>query len=166
MRLPDNPLAVPDLAAAERHVIDLGGGMMDPKLMRLARERGGQLDPDMMRGLRERMATGHIWTINGQSVVGHVHAPMLDLRLGRSYIFALHNDTAWHHPMHLHGLVCRVLSRNGRANPRVEWRDTILMDPGEAVEVAFVADNPGDWMFHCHILEHQEAGMMGTIRVT
>ena len=36
----------------------------------------------------------------------------------------------------------------------------------ERAEIAFVADNPGDWMFHCHILEHQEGGMMGAIRVT
>jgi FtsP/CotA-like multicopper oxidase with cupredoxin domain len=39
------------------------------------------------------------------------------------------------------------------------------MAPEERVEIAFVADNPGDWMFHCHILEHQAAGMMGIIRV-
>ena len=45
-------------------------------------------------------------------------------------------------------------------------RDTLLMDRGESVEIAFVADNPGDWMFHCHILSHQVSGMMGIIRVT
>jgi FtsP/CotA-like multicopper oxidase with cupredoxin domain len=39
------------------------------------------------------------------------------------------------------------------------------MAPRERVEIAFVADNAGDWMFHCHILEHQAAGMMGVIRV-
>jgi FtsP/CotA-like multicopper oxidase with cupredoxin domain len=39
------------------------------------------------------------------------------------------------------------------------------MSPREKVEIAFVADNPGDWMLHCHILEHQEAGMMGVVRV-
>jgi len=39
------------------------------------------------------------------------------------------------------------------------------MAPEDRVEVAFVADNPGDWMFHCHIPEHMEAGMMGVIRV-
>lgn len=168
VRLPANPLAVPDLAAAERHAIDLGGGMMDPKLMRLAREHGGQLDPEILRGFRERMAAGHFWSINGQSVVGgagHGHPPLLELRTGRSYVFAMHNDTSWHHPMHLHGLAFQVLSRNGRPSPRVEWRDTVLLDPGDTVEIAFVADNPGDWMFHCHILEHQEAGMMGTVRV-
>jgi FtsP/CotA-like multicopper oxidase with cupredoxin domain len=39
------------------------------------------------------------------------------------------------------------------------------MDPDERVDIAFVADNPGDWMIHCHILEHAEGGMMGVIRV-
>ena len=58
-----------------------------------------------------------------------------------------------------------VLTRNGQAVPYGEWRDMTLLDPGERVEIGFVADNPGDWMIHCHILEHQEAGMMGTIRV-
>ncbi len=46
-----------------------------------------------------------------------------------------------------------------------EWQDTVLMGPRERAEIAFVADNPGDWMFHCHILEHQAGGMMGVIRV-
>ena len=47
-----------------------------------------------------------------------------------------------------------------------EWLDTVLMAPGERVAIAFVADNPGDWMFHCHILEHQLGGMMGSVRVS
>jgi FtsP/CotA-like multicopper oxidase with cupredoxin domain len=166
VRLEANPLALPDLAAAERIVIELGGGMMDPRLMRAVRERGGQPDPEMIRQFRERMAAGLVWTLNGQSVTSHHHAPLLTLRRGRSYIFAMNNDTAWHHPMHLHGMTFRVLSRNGQPVPHGEWRDTTLLDPRERVEIAFVADNPGDWMFHCHILEHQEAGMMGTIRVT
>ena len=166
VRLPDNPLGRPDLAAAERFTIELGGGMMDPRLMRAMRERGGQPDPEMVRTMRERMAAGHIWTINGESVTGHHHAPLLTLTRGRSYVFAMNNDTAWHHPMHLHGMTFRVLRHNGEAVPHGEWRDTALLDPGERLEIAFVADNPGDWMFHCHILEHQEAGMMGTIRVS
>ncbi len=41
----------------------------------------------------------------------------------------------------------------------------MLVDPEESVEVAFVADNPGDWLFHCHILEHMEAGMYAALRV-
>ena len=70
------------------------------------------------------------------------------------------------HPYrNLHGHSFRVLSRNGQPTRYQEWQDTVLMAPEERVEIAFVADNPGDWMFHCHILEHQAAGMMATIRV-
>jgi FtsP/CotA-like multicopper oxidase with cupredoxin domain len=58
-----------------------------------------------------------------------------------------------------------VISRNGTPTILREWRDTVLLSPRERVGIAFVADNPGDWMFHCHILEHQESGMMGVIRV-
>jgi len=171
-RLPANPHALPDLAAAERYTIEFGGGMMDPRLMRSMRERGGQPDPEMVRTMRTRMMAGHVWTINGQSVLEtagtghHDHPPLLTLKLGRSYILALNNDTAWPHPMHLHGMAFRVLSRNGVPAAHDEWRDTVLLNPGDRADIAFVADNPGDWMFHCHILEHMAAGMMGTIRVS
>ena len=53
-------------------------------------------------------------------------------------------------------------SDTSRAEPRIR---ILLVDPDETVEVAFVADNPGDWLFHCHILEHMEAGMYATLRV-
>jgi FtsP/CotA-like multicopper oxidase with cupredoxin domain len=46
-----------------------------------------------------------------------------------------------------------------------ERRDGVRMAPDECVEIAFVADNPGDWMMHCHILERQAGPMMGTSRI-
>jgi FtsP/CotA-like multicopper oxidase with cupredoxin domain len=58
-----------------------------------------------------------------------------------------------------------VIGRNGVPNPRREWRDTVLLPPRETADLAFVADNPGNWMFHCHVADHQTAGMMGVIRV-
>jgi FtsP/CotA-like multicopper oxidase with cupredoxin domain len=91
--------------------------------------------------------------------------PDLVLERDRSYVLELVNDTIWHHPMHLHGHAFRVISRNRRPTLHREWQDTVLLAPRERAEIAFVADNPGDWMFHCHILEHQAGGMMGVIRV-
>ncbi len=67
--------------------------------------------------------------------------------------------------MHLHGFAFRVLARDGRPSRHREWLDTVLLDPEESVEVAFVADNPGTWMFHCHILEHQMTGMTTVVTV-
>jgi FtsP/CotA-like multicopper oxidase with cupredoxin domain len=185
IQLPDNPLAEPDLPAAERHEIAFGGGMMSGMMgsgMRGGMMDRGQSDGGMGGGMMDRMMEGMrgggmmdgmmqgmrhdgIWTINGVSATGHVMDPLLTLVRGRSYVLALHNDTAWHHPIHLHGHSFRVLSRNGTATRHREWQDTVLMAPRERVEIAFVADNPGDWMFHCHILEHQASGMMGVIRV-
>lgn len=163
-RPPDAPMALaantmpePDMKAAERHEVVFGGGMM-----------GGMMS-GMMGGrrmnMREMMRNGMAWTVNGVAAAGHMLDPFLTLARGRSYVLAMHNDTAWHHPMHLHGHSFRVISRNGRPTQYREWRDTVLLDPRDRAEIAFVADNPGDWMFHCHILEHQSAGMMAVIRV-
>ena len=166
IRLSDNPLPALDLENAVWLGIEFGGGMMDPALMRARRPDGG-LDPDTVRGVRERMAAGRIWTVNGRAVMAldHGHEPLLVLRRGQTCILNLVNETAWAHPIHLHGVVFRILERNGRKPSRIEWRDTELLHPGERARVAFVAAEPGDWMLHCHVLEHQETGMMGIIRV-
>jgi plastocyanin len=48
---------------------------------------------------------------------------------------------------------------------RRTWHDTLLVEPNETADLAFVADNPGDWMLHCHVTDHQESGMMAVIHV-
>jgi FtsP/CotA-like multicopper oxidase with cupredoxin domain len=98
-------------------------------------------------------------------VKGHVHAPFLTLKRGGRYVLAMRNDTAWPHPIHLHGHVFRVIAVNGAPTRHREWRDTVLMHPRERIDIAFVADNPGDWMFHCHVLAHQAGGMTAMVRV-
>ncbi|MCW5702856.1 MAG: multicopper oxidase family protein [Bradyrhizobium sp.] len=157
-RLPANPLPEPDLARARRHKIVLGGGMMG--MMRSAVMDGRTVD------MRTLMQNGLLWAINGVAAKGHVHEPLLTLERNSSCVLELVNDTAWPHPIHLHGHSFRVVSRNGAPTRHREWLDTVLLHRGERAEIAFVADNPGDWMFHCHILEHQAAGMMGVIRVS
>jgi FtsP/CotA-like multicopper oxidase with cupredoxin domain len=108
------------------------------------------------------------WTINGRAWPDRDHAtmppPLAVLERGRSYVFSLRNDTAFVHPIHIHGHSVSWLSSSLRTAP-AHHADTILLLPGEVVEVAFVADNPGDWMFHCHVIEHQEYGMMGYLRI-
>lgn len=69
------------------------------------------------------------------------------------------------HPMHLHGHFFQVLSRNGKpfeGAPIV--KDTLNLKPGEEYEVAFQADNEGNWMFHCHDLHHASAGMVTELK--
>jgi FtsP/CotA-like multicopper oxidase with cupredoxin domain len=160
LRLPANPLPEPDLAAVERHEIALQGGMMGGMGMMSS---GG-----MMGGMGMMGMGSATWAMNGMSMTGDGQPnmpPILTLRKGQSCVLALRNQTAWWHPMHLHGHSFRVISRNGTPNSLREWRDTILMPPRETAEIAFVADNPGDWMFHCHVTDHQEAGMMSVIRI-
>ncbi|MGG8381549.1 multicopper oxidase family protein [Bacillus sp. R-CC1] len=71
------------------------------------------------------------------------------------------------HPMHLHGHFFQVLSKDGKpieGSPIV--KDTLNLRPGEEYEVAFAADNPGEWMFHCHDLHHASAGMVTEVNYT
>jgi FtsP/CotA-like multicopper oxidase with cupredoxin domain len=152
-----NTMPEPDLKSARRHEITFGGGMM-------GRMRGGMLGGEQL-DIREMMRRGKMWVVNGVASTGNVMDPMLTLTRGSSYILTMDNDTAWHHPIHLHGHAFRVIARNGKPTRFSEWRDTVLMAPGEKVDIAFVADNPGDWLFHCHILEHMAGGMVAVIRV-
>jgi FtsP/CotA-like multicopper oxidase with cupredoxin domain len=158
-KLPANPLSEPDLAATERHEIALQGGMMGGM---------GMMGGGMMRGIGMMHGGGATWAINGMSMAGDGQSnmpPLLTLQRGKSCVLALRNETAWWHPMHLHGHSFRVVRRNGKPNPRKEWRDTVLVPPRATVEIAFVADNPGHWMFHCHVTDHQETGMMAIVRI-
>lgn len=156
--LAPNPVPEPDPARAVRHVVALQGGAM------------GGLREALLAGERVPLAKlvrehGLAWAVNGIVAKGHTHQPLLTLEHGGHYVLALRNETAWHHPIHLHGHVFRVLTRAGTPLAHREWRDTVLLAPRETVEIAFVADNPGDWMLHCHVLAHQAGGMAAVLRV-
>ena len=110
-----------------------------------------------MMDIRALVRAGLVWSFNG--VAGMTEAPLFTARLGRTVTVDLRNDTAWPHAMHFHGHHVKVVERNGRATNNDAWKDTVLLDRQESAKVAFVADNPGKWMLHCHMLEHQAAGM-------
>ena len=108
------------------------------------------------------------WAIDGQSMTGDGDPrmpPLFEITRGRSCILDMRNETAWWHPMHLHGHSFQVLDRDGKPEPHDIWGDTVLVRPRERVRVAFVADNPGDWLFHCHVMEHQVGGLTTVLRV-
>lgn len=158
LALPPNPLSEPDVAQAQRHDIRFEGGAKGA--LRAAEFEGRRLGIQAL--VREH---GIAWTINGVARREHAHQPLLVLKRGSHHVLALHNDTAWYHPVHIHGIAFRIVSRNGKPAPLREWADTALLAPRERVEIAFVADNPGDWMLHCHVLAHQHGGMMASIRI-
>lgn len=160
LSLPPNPLLQPDLADAVDREIVLQGGMMG----------GGKLKGmgGMMGMATPGMNGGPVWAINGMSMTGDGHAgmaPLFTLKRGATCRLIMRNETAWWHPMHVHGFSLSVLSRNGVPVPHRQWQDTVLLAPRDVVECAFVADNPGDWMLHCHVTDHQMAGLMTVFRV-
>ncbi len=71
------------------------------------------------------------------------------------------------HPFHIHGTQFKILSRNGEAPPENErgWKDSFSIEPDETVKIAIQFKHKGIYMFHCHILEHEDNGMMGQVKV-
>ena len=151
--LPPNP--VPQLGPLETaRTADLlmeGGAM--------GRMSGAMMGGQMM-GMREMAGAGKVWAFNGMADMPD--EPLVAADRGETVRIDITNDTAWPHAMHLHGHHFRQIGSNGTAGP---LRDTLLMDRGETVQIAFVADNPGDWLLHCHMLEHSAGGMMTWLRV-
>jgi FtsP/CotA-like multicopper oxidase with cupredoxin domain len=113
------------------------------------------------------LSANDYWTINDigwPSGDPRLPKPLAVLERGRSYRFSLKNDSQLMHPIHIHGHSFKLLGSDKRTLP-VHHSDTILLTPGETIEAAFVADNPGRWMLHCHVIEHQESGMMAFVEV-
>lgn len=81
--------------------------------------------------------------------------------VGDLEIWEVSNDATMDHPFHLHGTFFQVLDQ-----PVLGWKDTVNVPQKQRVRLAVRFDNPGAWMFHCHILEHADRGMMGLLDVT
>jgi bilirubin oxidase len=86
--------------------------------------------------------------------------------LGATEIWEIENIVGMDHPFHLHGFQFQVLDRNGVPEPFRSWKDTINIPKHETAKVIVrFADYAGKWMFHCHILDHEDNGMMGILEV-
>jgi len=101
------------------------------------------------------------WSING--VVWNKDVPPLPIATGERVELVLVNQTLMPHPMHLHGHEFQVVEIDG-ARFSGAVRDTVLVPPGRRVVIAFDANNPGWWAFHCHLLYHLDAGMFTTLK--
>ena len=150
--LPPNP--VRQLAAMPETLTDvvMEGGAMGG--LQSATYQGEVL------GIRELAQRGMVWALNG--VAGLTDAPLMRADMGSTHGIRFANRTAFPHGMHLHGHHFRERLPGGGLGP---WRDTLLVQPNETREVAFVADNPGKWLLHCHMLGHQAAGMKTWLQV-
>ena len=139
IELAPNPLMPPDLATAKTVELVMTGGAKD------------EMDTSFM-GKGDK-----IWAFNGQSGMGE--APLFSLQRNESVAVRLRNATAWPHGMHFHGHHFRIVARGVGKPFAANWWDTILLEPNDDITVAFAGDNPGRWMIHCHMLDHQAAGM-------
>ncbi len=150
-RLPPNPVAEfgPDLEFRRIPLLMQGGAMGG---LREAEYQGQVL------GLRELAQKGKVWAFNG--VVGMPAEPLFRVPRGSAISLEIENDNAWPHAMHVHGHHFQRDSEPGL------WRDTTLFERGERGTIRFIADNPGQWLIHCHMAEHMAAGMETWFEVT
>jgi FtsP/CotA-like multicopper oxidase with cupredoxin domain len=84
-------------------------------------------------------------------------------------LWSIENRTDMDHPFHLHGTQFQVIERERAGvktpEPYRAWRDTVNVQRGETVQIATIQKMAGNRMFHCHILEHEDLGMMGTLKI-
>ncbi|OAT69725.1 copper oxidase [Mycobacteroides immunogenum] len=99
----------------------------------------------------------YTWTINGKTYDPQDGLPV---REGQRVRLRFINDSMMFHPMHLHGHTFAVRDAKGAFRAR---KDTVLVAPMKSVEVDFDADNPGQWLTHCHNIYHGETGMMAVV---
>jgi FtsP/CotA-like multicopper oxidase with cupredoxin domain len=93
-------------------------------------------------------------------------APPLMVTIGDTHVWELKNTIEFAHPFHLHGFFFQVLEFNGVVPSVREWKDTVDVPVNGFVKIAVRFDErPGMWMFHCHILDHADAGMMGMVHL-
>jgi FtsP/CotA-like multicopper oxidase with cupredoxin domain len=172
-----NPATVTKLRSVgtslKRNVDDLGPLVSNP--VKKADLSVAEHIPVILSSTAEDTSTNSIcgslgysfWAINKVPWAGDTPdptAPLAELKLGKSYVLDLENLTPHSHPIHLHGMSFTVLSSTtGPIQPFVS--DTYLVQPNEKVQLGLVADNLGDWLLHCHIIEHQETGMTSYLRV-
>jgi FtsP/CotA-like multicopper oxidase with cupredoxin domain len=107
---------------------------------------------------------GFWWSINGHLFPD---IPMFMVSDGDVVLMTIANNSGAVHPMHLHGHHAVVLSRNGvKASGSPWWIDSLEVDNHQTYVIAFVADNPGIWMDHCHNLDHAADGLIAHLAYT
>ena len=95
-------------------------------------------------------------------VNGETHHHDQPVKVGELQVWDVVNKSLMDHPFHLHGFFFQVLSVDGKAPQFRSWEDVVNLPPRSTTRIAWMPDDrPGSWMYHCHILEHHEAGMMG-----
>lgn len=170
-RLPAQMASIPTLKAnAPQRKFILQGmemGMMRGMMMgRGAPPKGASSGPG---GMSMGVSGRDLFAINGT----YMNMKVINerVKLGSTEVWIVTNDGMMGHPFHVHGTSFQILSRDGSPPPAHErgWKDVVLVPSGQTVELIARFDQPaGDdhpYMYHCHILEHEDNGMMGQFTV-
>ncbi len=125
-------------------------------------------EPETVRRfeLNHAMAPGRgmIFLINGQ--IFNPNRIDTRVRLNTVEDWEITNTGVMDHPFHIHVNHFQIISRNGRKSPLRAWKDTVIISPGETVRIRTrFADFTGKTVYHCHILDHEDLGMMGTLEI-
>ena len=121
----------------------------------------GGMGSGMMGG-----SSGMEWTINGKT---YPDTGTMPVKVGQTYKVAFTNDSGMMsvtHPIHIHGAHFQVISVNGVATHDDTWYDTYSMKAGDTTDIAITFTQPGVWVLHCHILAHEDEGMMTSFTAT
>jgi FtsP/CotA-like multicopper oxidase with cupredoxin domain len=140
------PVTPPALPALGRDITPLDASGATPISIRLTRN---DVDKKFYLG------------INGKAFGGDEH---VSARIGETQLWTVENEIDFAHPFHIHGFFFQVLDTNGMPPATLEWKDTAdVPSKGKMRLLVRFTERPGMWMFHCHILDHADAGMMGMI---
>jgi FtsP/CotA-like multicopper oxidase with cupredoxin domain len=146
-----------DTAAHAEHQHEHGDGLEWEDLM-----------PDINRASN---TTNMIWQLIDRETGAENGAISWDFTVGDRVKIRLVNemesDHPMHHPFHIHGAGrFLILSRDGEPEGNLVWKDTVLVRAGQTVDILLDVSNPGLWMAHCHIAEHNQSGMMFSFNVS
>lgn len=115
---------------------------------------------ELQLNTRMRMGMGMQFTINNEVFP---NTPAIQVQDGDIIRVRLVNKSMLDHPMHLHGHHFQIVKKNGQTLKKPIVKDLINVKPSESYEIVFEANNPGEWLFHCHDLLHADNGMVSVV---
>jgi FtsP/CotA-like multicopper oxidase with cupredoxin domain len=153
-RFPENPLAsLPDVKSTHSVQLLMEGGAMGGLRKAIYQNKSLMIN--------ELVQHKQVWALNG--IANLAEKPLLSVKQGDLVEIEMVNNTRWAHGMHLHG---HHFQADSSRYQKGLWHDTLLMERGEKTVIRFVAEEPGKWLLHCHMIEHQAAGMVTWLEVT
>lgn len=132
--------------------------LLPQKLVDIPRMK--EADAIKTRTITMEIIAGGIWTLNQKPY--DIHRVDQRVKLGTTEIWELKNSIHMAHPFHIHGVRFQVLDRDGKVDFPTDkgWKDTVLVMPFETVRIIVHFTMPGFFLYHCHILEHEDHAMM------